>query len=119
MEKEKFIKQRIEIDKVTRKYFDKNYIVIECDCGKSYCNGWRCLTKSDINDENLFNYIKNLENEKQQLISFLDDRINLCDKDIKEFDKNRNVYFRIIEDTKMCKKTYQDVLNFINKGFKK
>ena len=108
MEKEKFIKQRIEIDKVTRKYFDKNYIVIECDCAKS-----------DINDENLFNYIKNLENEKQQLISFLDDRINLCDKDIKEFDKNRNVYFRIIEDTKMCKKTYQDVLNFINKGFKK
>ena len=56
--------------------------------------------------------------EKQQLISFLEDKIKLCDKDIKEFSKNRNVYFRIIEDTKMCKRTYQDVLDFVKKGGK-
>ena len=71
MTKEEFIKQRMEIDKVTRKYFDKNYIVIECNCGKSYCNGWRCLTESDINDADLFNYIKNLQQRIDKAIEYL------------------------------------------------
>ena len=62
MTKEEFIKQRMEIDKVTRTYFDKNYIVIECTCGKEYCNGWRCLPKSYVVD-----YIKQLQQENKEL----------------------------------------------------
>ena len=115
MDKEEFIKQRMEIDKVTRKYFDKNYIVIECTCGKSYCNGWCCLTKDDV-DEDLFNYIKKIKNEKQQLISFLEDKV-------KEYKENEIVYKKdklpILKIySKAKKKAFQEVLDFVNKGGK-
>ena len=111
MNKEKFIKQRMEIDKVTRKYFDKNYIVIECNCGKSYCNGWRCLTESDVNDVDLFNYIKKTENEKQQLISFLEDKIK------EEYIGGCDILSQ--NSFKARKQAFQEVLNFVNKGGKK
>ncbi len=62
--------------------------------------------------------IKKQNDEKQKLISWLEDKIKLCDKDIKEFSKNRNAYFRIIEDTKMCQRTYQDVLDYVKVGAK-
>ena len=121
MEKEKFIKQRIEIDKVTRKYFDKNYIVIECDCGKSYCNGWRCLTKSDINDENLFNYIKKIENEKQQLISFLEEKIKKYNEEIQHCREVKEEYPKVKEDIRdfyIERDIYQEALDFVNRGNK-
>ena len=59
-----------------------------------------------------------LRKEKQQLISFLEDKIKLCDKDIKEFSKKYNVYFDIIRITKAKLKTYRQVLDFVNKGGK-
>lgn len=117
MIKEQFIKQRMEIDKVTRKYFDKNYIVIECDCGKSYCNGWRCLTKSDINDENLFNYIKKIENEKKQFISWLEDKIKEYQEELSNSwmeDEENDFSFELKIKIEMLK----EVLDFVNKGGK-
>lgn len=70
MTREEFIKQRMKIDKVSRKYFEKNYIVVECNCGKSYCNGWRCLIKDDI-DADLFDYVKELEQQKNKAIKYI------------------------------------------------
>ena len=64
------------------------------------------------------NELTKLNVEKQRLISFLEERINLCDKDIKEFSKDYNVYFRIVEDTKTMKRAFQEVLDFVNKGGK-
>ncbi len=64
------------------------------------------------------NEVTKLNAEKQELISFLKGNIKECDKDIKELSKNYNTYFRIVEDTKITKRTYQEVLDFVNKGGK-
>ena len=110
MSKEEFIKQRMEIDKVTRKYFDKNYIVIECTCGKSYCNGWYCLIKDDVNVD-LFNYIKKIENEHQQLISFLENKI-------KNHKFDERLTHKQIEIKACVRNAFQEVLDFVKKGYK-
>ena len=47
MNKEEFIKQRCEIDKITEEEFKKQYRVVKCYCGQPYCKGYRCL---DLND---------------------------------------------------------------------
>ena len=64
---------------------------------------------------------KNFGNEyikKQQLISFLEERINLCDKVIKEFSKNYDIYWKRVEDNRAMKMVLQEVLDFVNKGGK-
>ena len=48
MEKEEFIKQRCEIDDITEEEFESTYRVIECNCGKPYCKGYRCLDLDDL-----------------------------------------------------------------------
>ncbi len=60
MTKEDFIKQRMEIDHITRKTFDKTYLVIPCNCGAIYCHGYKCLEKNKI-DEWLLLYIEDLQ----------------------------------------------------------
>ena len=52
MSKEEFIKQRCEIDKITEKEFEEQYRVVDCDCGKPYCKGYRCLDLDDLLKEN-------------------------------------------------------------------
>ena len=52
MSKEEFIKQRCEIDKITEEEFEEQYRVVDCDCGKPYCKGYRCLDLDDLLKEN-------------------------------------------------------------------
>ncbi len=67
-------------------------------------------------------YVKGLEqgkfdkeNKKQQLISFLEDRINESNKVIKQYKKQKEYY----DDELYRKEAFQEVLNFVNKGGKK
>ena len=62
MNKEEFIKQRCEIDKITEEEFEKRYRVVKCNCGQSYCKGYRCL---DL--DGLLKEIEQLQQENQQL----------------------------------------------------
>ena len=52
MNKEEFIKQRCEIDKITEEEFEKRYRVVKCNCGQPYCKGYRCLDLDDLLKEN-------------------------------------------------------------------
>ena len=52
MNKEEFIKQRCEIDKITEEEFKKKYRVVKCYCGQPYCKGYRCLDLDDLLREN-------------------------------------------------------------------
>ena len=52
MTREEFIKQRCEIDKITEEEFEKNYRVVEYNCGQLYCKGYRCLDLDDLLKEN-------------------------------------------------------------------
>lgn len=65
MNKEDFIKQRIEIDHITRETFNKTYLVIPCNCGAIYCHGYKCLEKNKI-DEWLLLYIEDLQKKAEQ-----------------------------------------------------
>ena len=52
MNKEEFIKQRCEIDKITEEEFEKRYRVVKRNCGQSYCKGYRCLDLDGLLKEN-------------------------------------------------------------------
>ncbi len=52
MTREEFIKQRCEIDKITEEEFEKTYRVVKCNCGETYCKGYRCLDSDDLLKEN-------------------------------------------------------------------
>ena len=52
MTREEFIKQRCEIDKITEEEFKKRYRVVKCNCGQSYCKGYRCLDLDGLLREN-------------------------------------------------------------------
>lgn len=52
MTREEFIKQRCEIDKITLEEFEEQYRVVDCNCGKPYCKGYRCLDLDDLLKEN-------------------------------------------------------------------
>lgn len=52
MTREEFIKQRCEIDKITEEEFERTYRVVECNCGKIYCKGYRCLDLDGLLKEN-------------------------------------------------------------------
>ncbi len=71
-----------------------------------------------ILDTNFYLYLLKCENEKQQLISFLEDKINLCNKDIKKLSENYCDYFSIIKENQVMLKVFQEVLDFVNKGGK-
>ena len=52
MNKEEFVKQRCEIDKITEEEFEKTYRVVDCNCGAYYCKGYRCLDLDGLLKEN-------------------------------------------------------------------
>ena len=56
--------------------------------------------------------IKKQYEEKQHLIKYLEHRINLCNRDIEEFNKN-SAYWQLIEYTEAMKIAFQEVLDFI------
>lgn len=76
MTREEFIKQRCEIDKITKEEFEETYRVVECNCGYPYCKGYRCLDLDDLLRENQElkkqlkekeDYIKKLQATKDKL----------------------------------------------------
>ena len=67
------------------------------------------LTKEELITEKC-----NLKKEKQQLISFLEDKIKEYDELMRIFEKNGNN--NELEFYK--KETYQEILDFVNKGGK-
>lgn len=50
--REEFVKQRCEIDKITEEEFEKKYRVVDCNCGKCYCKGYKCLDLDGLLKEN-------------------------------------------------------------------
>lgn len=68
MNKEEFIKQRCEIDKITEEEFERTYRVVECNCGKIYCKGYRCLDLNGLLKEN--RQLKNNWNELKKDIGY-------------------------------------------------
>ncbi len=81
----------------------------------------------EINNENaryLYGYIKNLQQEKQQLISFLEDKIKETTPNIKAnyYDEDSFRKKQIINSSNVIMKpvyiVYQEVLDFVNKGGK-
>ena len=67
----------------------------------------RCKVKEEI-----VNDIKYLQNEKQQLISFLEDKIKECKE------KYGNYVYDDYSVEKATYDTYQEVLDFVKKGGK-
>lgn len=45
--KEDFIKERMDLEGITREHFDKRYKVEECNCGMPYCKGFRAIEKEE------------------------------------------------------------------------
>lgn len=76
MTREEFVKQRCEIDKITKEEFEETYRVVDCNCGYPYCKGYRCLDLDDLLKENQElkqqleekeDYIKKLQASKDKL----------------------------------------------------
>ncbi len=78
MTREEFIKQRCEIDKITEEEFEKEYRVVDCNCGEPYCNGYRCLDLDDLLKEN--QEIKKQLEEKDDFINKLQETKDKLDK---------------------------------------
>lgn len=86
MTREEFIKQRCEIDKITEEEFERTYRVVECNCGKIYCNGYRCLdldglfqelkkqleATKKVAEENLKRWVI-MKNQQKEFIKYLGD----------------------------------------------
>lgn len=86
--KEEFIKQRMDIDKITRQEFDYLYEVEECNCDYVACRGWIAKDK-----ENKIEYTDYLENK----VDNLQQRIDLVSKLLKKYigvlDDTADLYF--------------------------
>lgn len=53
-----------------------------------------------------------------ELIDYLKEQIKQCDKDIKRFKGNYNVYFASLNDLNAIKKVYEEILSKIEKSDK-
>lgn len=105
MTREEFIKQRCEIDKITEEEFEKEYRVVECNCGYLYCKGYRCLDLDDLLREN------------QELKNQLEDKDDFINKLQASKDKlNKWDYANTIKQKEFIKyleKRYKDVTSVI------
>lgn len=81
MNKEEFIKQRCEIDKITEEEFKKRFRVVKCNCGQPYCKGYRCLDLDGLLRENqeLKEKIKTYEDPEDLTLMFM-----YCDEKAKD-----------------------------------
>jgi hypothetical protein len=87
MTREEFIKQRCEIDKITEEEFERTYRVVECNCEKIYCKGYRCLdldglfqelkkqleATKKVAEENLKRWVI-MKNQQKEFINYLEDK---------------------------------------------
>lgn len=113
MSKEEFVKQRCEIDKITEEEFERTYRVVECNCGKIYCKGYRCLDLDGLLKENQ-ELKKQLEdaNEKIILLQASEPMLNYK-KSLEEIQQKE--FIKYLEDKKdrlarECSNIYEDSL---------
>ena len=92
MTREEFIKQRCEIDKITEEEFERTYRVVECNCGKIYCKGYRCLDLDGLLKEN--QKLKKQLEEYQEEVCILDMR---TDENIK-YKNQQKEFINYLED---------------------
>lgn len=92
MTREEFIKQRCEIDKITEEEFERTYRVVECNCGKIYCKGYRCLDLDGLLKEN--QKLKKQLEEYQEEVCILDMR---TDENIK-YKNQQKEFIKYLED---------------------
>ncbi len=90
------------------------------ECKKEVDKNINSLFEKASNEEKdllnaMIKVINDLSQEKQILIDYLKEQINQCDKEIERFSKNYNVYFAQIENLKVTKKTYEEILSKIEK----
>ena len=76
------------------------------------CSNFAKVSLDCIEKQN--NELELLQQEKHQLISFLEDKIKECDKEIEDF-LDREYYCIALDK----KEAFQEVLDFINKGGKR
>lgn len=96
MNKEKFIKQRCEIDKITEEEFERTYRVVECNCGKIYCKGYRCLDLDGLLKENqeLKKRLENISEELELVRCDLHNRTSERDGYERELNEYRRGYYK-------------------------
>lgn len=92
MTREEFVKQRCEIDKITEEEFEEQYRVVKCNCGKPYCNGYRCLDLDGLLKEN--QKLKKQLEEYQEEVCILDMR---TDENIK-YKNQQKEFINYLED---------------------
>lgn len=117
MTREEFIKQRCEIDKITEEEFERTYRVVDCNCGKIYCKGFRCLDLDDLLKENqelkqkYLNAVADYEttmSEKNKLKKQLetyeiegykqDEELNKISFDIRKYKIQQKEFIKYLED---------------------
>ena len=120
-DREEFIKQRCEIDKITEEEFEKRYRVVKCNCGQPYCKGYRCLDLNDLLEENqglkeqLSSNTLQLEELKKQVNKEL---YNTClpyttgyNKAIKDKEEATSIIFHYLcIDTNYFKNKYKSII---------
>lgn len=80
MTREEFVKQRCEIDKITEEEFEEQYRVVKCNCGKPYCNGYRCLDLDDLLKET--QELKKQLEETDRKLFFIRNELDMREKTI-------------------------------------
>ena len=135
MNKEEFIKQRCEIDKITEEEFEKRYRVVKCNCGQSYCKGYRCLDLDGLLKENqelkkqleekeniacnwkdscLENTgkIEKLENQQKEFIEYLEDLIkqNETAVEVSKYGLPKNYCKLLIDFYKEILSKYKEII---------
>lgn len=137
MTREEFVKQRCEIDKITEEEFERTYRVVECNCGKIYCKGYRCLDLDDLLKENQelkkqleernIEYFKGAYDthdkyytQQKEFIKYLEDEKDRLIKEtshyyIDSFDRqhsvNETIYDEVNDILQKCKSIIGDVKN--------
>lgn len=74
MTREEFIKQRMDIDKITRRKFEYLYEVKVCNCGMPYCKGFVAKEKKQK-----LSYTEWLELKNQNYKEAIDKIRKICD----------------------------------------
>lgn len=109
MAREEFIKQRCEIDKITEEEFERTYRVVECNCGKIYCNGYRCLDLDGLFQE----LKKQLEEYKKKLM-------RITKMEIKQIDEATFVGIDYFQDKCIVLKAQQkEFINYLEDEIQK
>ena len=104
MTREEFIKQRCEIDKITEEEFERTYRVVECNCGKIYCKGYRCLDLDGLLKE-IKELKKQLENKNplEGIFAQVNDDMLLrncgaMQSEINEYKTQQKEFIKYLED---------------------